>query len=163
MSMQDGGQRGHQAGWAMARGEGAAADAAVARRGPLGPRRIMAGTIALAVLVVAVYWLFLRGGSTWAEATSVRVDVAGGQVEVAFTPPEGCWVVADDSAVTVLGDEVELALQLRPVEDGCASSHTFDLPPGAADLPGGAAVRQVACTIPDVGCRDDLTATVTPG
>lgn len=158
--MSDGGQFHHQQGWAMARGEGAAADAQVARGG-MGPRRVVLGFVLVAALVAFVFWTFLRGGATYAEVTAATVDPAAEQVTVAFTPPDdGCWQVTDDSSATVLSGVLEVDLRVASADTDCATSHTFALPLGTDGLAADATVDQVGCATPDLTCGDPVEITV---
>lgn len=159
MSINDGGQRNLQTGWAMARGEGAGADAA-SLRGRHGRRDLFLGTVMVLALVALLYWVVLRdGGSTPHAARALVVNLADDKVVADFVPPRGCWKATDESSVTVLDDTLVLDLQIEKSAGGCATGAVFPLPPGAERLDDGAR-GQVACPDEARNCLDPITATV---
>ncbi len=158
--MGDHNQRGQRAGYAMARGEGAAADASV-RRGGLGARGLVVGAALVVAMAVVVFLVVGRGGVTYAEATSVVVDLPADEVVVEFVSPDGCVGVSDDASVSAEGADLVLDLQVvEAVADGCESAHAFPLPLLAPDLPDEAVVTQVACVNEAITCGDTVLATV---
>lgn len=158
--MSDGGQFHHQQGWAMARGEGASADAQVARGGT-GPRRVVLGLVLILALLAFVYWVFLRGGSAiYAEVTAVALEPAADRLVVDFDPPDdGCWHVTDDSSVEALFGGLEVDLRVQPADADCTTTHVFPLPAGADDLSPDTTVYQVGCDTKSITCGEPVEIT----